>query len=387
MAQTAEDRIDRRDGLRRRIYLTCLLLGMPVLVAMWLVHRDTDPFIAIAYPLYALSQAYVTVGLLSRRLSVQNAERVVLVGTVITYLSALAFGLFTSDNLAELREQTTVSSLLTINLMTMLAYVAFETRQALRVSVGIFAAYVGIVAIRLVPEAFAGRLGGEAVDYLSLMVFLGTSVGLLHVMAQVKEQAAEARSTAAAMSALANTDALTGIANRRQLLETLEAQVSQEPAEDSPLAVILLDIDFFKQVNDTYGHDAGDVVLQQVAATLTGAVRINDFVGRWGGEEFLIIAPHTTAEEAAKLAERCRVTLSATTFDGVDQVTASLGVATHRPGDTGWLLLRRADEALYLAKATGRDRVRVYQPSKDLPSRPERATDKPVNPVSVTQES
>lgn len=356
MAHAGADNVDRRDGLRRRIYLACLLVGIPILLTVWLTHRADDPFLAVAYPLSAASQVVVVVGLLRRTMGVRTAERVVLAGIVVTYLGGLGFGVVTAPDLAALDEQVTLSALLTVNLMPMLAYVTFDTARALQVSLAIVGAYIAIIGIRLVPEAVSGRLGGDATDYLSQMIFLLAGVGLLHVIAQVKSQAAEARLTAEAMEALANTDALTGIANRRQLHHVLEEWVGAA-SPDTNLAVVLLDLDHFKQINDSHGHDIGDGVLRRVARILQDVARPGDLVGRWGGEEFLVIAPATTRDDAIGLAEACRVALSAATSPTVGRITASFGVAVHHDEDTAWTLLRRADDALYTAKASGRDRV------------------------------
>ena len=358
MAHAGADSVDRRDGLRRRIYLACLIVGIPILLTVWWTHRADDPFLALAYPLSAASQIVVVVGLLRGSMGVRTAERVVLAGIVVTYLGGLGVGVVTAPDLASVDEQLTLSALLTVNLMPMLAYVTFDTVRALQVSLAIVGAYIGIVGIRLVPEALSGRLGGEATDYLSQMIFLLAAVGLLHVIAQVKSQAAEARLTAEAMEELANTDALTGIANRRQLHQVLEEWVGAAAA-DTNLAVVLIDLDHFKRVNDRHGHETGDAVLRRVARTLVDVARPGDLVGRWGGEEFLVIAPATTKDEAIGLAEACRVALSATTAPAVGRITASFGVAVHLDDDTAWTLLRRADDALYQAKAQGRDRVEI----------------------------
>jgi len=365
-AQADDPTYDRRDALRRRIYLVCLLLGTPVVATTWVVHRATDPFLAVAYPPYVLTSIVVLVGLWRRTMRVRTAEQVVLVVNAAVYLAGLAVGLLGPNAQPELRDQLSVFSLLTVNLLFMLAYVAFETRRALHVSLGIFAAFLAIVVARLVPDMVAGRLSADVVDYLRITMFMIASVGLLHIIAQVKEQAAEARATAAAMTRLANTDALTGIANRRRLHEVLEERALGDRSAQRSLAVILLDLDHFKQVNDAHGHEAGDVVLRQVGETLAAAVRDTDLLGRWGGEEFLIIAPDTTPADAATLAERCRASLAAASFPHVGTVTASLGVAMLGPGDTAWRLLRRADEALYRAKAAGRDQVR-HQPAVPAP--------------------
>lgn len=361
MAEDGDNRIDRRDALRRRIYLACLVVGIPSLCSVWFVQRTDDPFIAVAYPLYALSQVWVLVGLWRWRMDVRTAERVVLLGTVLTFLGGLAVGVAAVSDLAGLREELNVSTLLTINLMAMLAYVAFETTAALRLSLGVVAAFVAILAFRLVPEVAATGVSSDVTDYLAVTMFLLTSVGLLHVMAQVKSQAAEASVTAAAMEALANTDALTGLANRRQLHDRLENRVTAGTGTE--LAVILLDIDHFKRVNDTHGHAMGDEVLRQVATVLSAVARPGDLVGRWGGEEFLLIAPGASPADADRLAEACRGAVEDSAVPPSDPVTASIGVASLRQDDTAWTLLSRADEALYEAKAHGRNRVRTHSRS------------------------
>ncbi|HUG86940.1 MAG TPA: GGDEF domain-containing protein [Euzebya sp.] len=358
MAVAVEEEVDRRDALRRRIYLLLLMIGMPALAVTWWVHRSTDPFIAVAFPPKLLIQTWVGIGLYRRTMSVRTAERVVLGVVIVIYMGGFALGVLGSDGLATVQEPTTIFSLLTINMMAMLAYVAFDTRRALQVSLGVVGAFSAIVSIRLVPALLAGGFDSTALDHLRALLFLGASVGLLHVLAQTKEQAAEARSTAATMTALANTDALTGIANRRQLRAVLERRLGEVLADDLPLAVILLDVDHFKRINDAHGHDAGDEVLRGIAGVLQGAVRDDDVVGRWGGEEFLIIAPRTTLAEATVLAERCRERIAAASFPDVDRITASLGVAVHARDDTDWQLIRRADHAMYLAKREGRDQVR-----------------------------
>ncbi|WP_370325216.1 GGDEF domain-containing protein [Euzebya sp.] len=353
--------IDRRDELRRRIYLLCLAIGLPVLAASWIVEQGDDPVIAILYPPHIAVQLVVAIGLLRRRMGVRTAERVVLVGVVVTYLVVVAGGMIRAADLAGVREEMSAESLLAITLMMMLAYVAFETDRALRLALAIVAAYVGILAARLAPDAIAGRLPADAVDFLPPIIALVAAVGLLHVLAQTKEQAAEARSHAETMTALAHTDVLTQLPNRRHLHAELESQLAEAQDEDAPLAVILLDIDHFKRINDSHGHEAGDAVLREVAQVLGTTVRHTDLLGRWGGEEFLVVAPTTAMGDAVALAERCRMALASTMFPAVGRVTASMGVATHEPGDSAWGLLRRADAALYLAKGGGRDQVRGHE--------------------------
>ncbi len=152
------------------------------------------------------------------------------------------------------------------------------------------------------------------------------------------------------------TDPLTGAPNRRELIRRLE-KVS---GGMNPLSVIMTDIDHFKKVNDTYGHDIGDLVLKQFAGTVRASVRPGDFFGRYGGEEFMVIC-NTDLDEAAEIAERVRVAVEKTPVrvpgGGAVSITASFGVAQQAPGEDAASVVGRADGALYRAKQEGRNRV------------------------------
>ncbi|EMG38059.1 diguanylate cyclase (GGDEF) domain-containing protein [Desulfocurvibacter africanus PCS] len=159
---------------------------------------------------------------------------------------------------------------------------------------------------------------------------------------------------------LANTDVLTGVPNRRQLMARLEEELARAMRTGQPLACALMDVDHFKRVNDTHGHQKGDTVLKALARIARETVRGYDVVGRFGGEEFLLVLPGTDSEHAVELAERVRLAVQdrlATETGLPSVVTISLGVATLRPGDNVESLVKRADDALYRAKEKGRNRV------------------------------
>lgn len=158
---------------------------------------------------------------------------------------------------------------------------------------------------------------------------------------------------------LVHTDALTQVWNRYHMEQTLEEEVKRCKRHGRDLAVILLDIDHFKRVNDDYGHDVGDKVLKLISEAIHQWLRSSDVFGRWGGEEFLIIAPETDLESASQLAERLRRRLSNLQFDKVGQVTASFGVAELLPSEDRNSLVKRADNALYQVKESGRNSVEV----------------------------
>ncbi|MCL1092855.1 GGDEF domain-containing protein [Shewanella kaireitica] len=156
---------------------------------------------------------------------------------------------------------------------------------------------------------------------------------------------------------LAKTDVLTGLANRLDLDTRLSHEIERFRQFQYPLSIILVDLDHFKKVNDNYGHLVGDKCLIQISEILKNSFRMLDTVGRWGGEEFLILCPGTDLNGAIKLAESCRRAVDESTFPGVQHLTVSLGVTTFIVGDTLEVLINRADKALYSAKTYGRNRV------------------------------
>lgn len=165
----------------------------------------------------------------------------------------------------------------------------------------------------------------------------------------------------------AATDALTGLPNNRSVQDSVRRMVAQALRSSAPLAAGLLDLDNFKQINDTYGHGKGDEVLAAVGATLQASVRKSDFIGRWGGEEFLLLLPDTDRDGAIAVAEKIREAITRISVVGVDRaITGSLGVAVlPAAGSDVATLTRSADRALYAAKARGRNRVEIFPESAD----------------------
>jgi putative two-component system response regulator len=164
----------------------------------------------------------------------------------------------------------------------------------------------------------------------------------------------------------ATTDELTNLCNRRQAMVRLQEQNDLAERYGASLSIAMLDIDHFKSVNDRFGHDAGDRVLRQVAELLEANVRATDSVCRIGGEEFLIIFPAQTAQEAAVCVERCRNAIASCLFEfdgNTKQVTISAGIASRRPSTQCAQLLKDADTALYQAKNGGRNAISIWTPS------------------------
>jgi len=157
-------------------------------------------------------------------------------------------------------------------------------------------------------------------------------------------------------------DSLTGLWNRAAILEILHRELARSEREKTPVAAIVADLDHFKKINDTYGHLAGDAVLREVTRRIAGSMRPYDAVGRYGGEEFLIVAPGCDPATAFKVAERLRDCVSrqpVDIFDGAFPVTLSAGVAASCEAKEAEELVRMADAALYRAKTGGRNRVEL----------------------------
>jgi len=158
------------------------------------------------------------------------------------------------------------------------------------------------------------------------------------------------------LAEISQTDSLTGLANRTRLNEALQNEYKRSMRNWHPLSVAIIDLDYFKKVNDELGHLVGDMVLKEVGSLLKSSVRGIDIVGRWGGEEFLVVCPETDADSATILADRIVARVSNHNFSSKRKQTVSIGVASLSEDDTTDCLLARADSALYYAKNSGRNR-------------------------------
>jgi diguanylate cyclase (GGDEF)-like protein/PAS domain S-box-containing protein len=190
----------------------------------------------------------------------------------------------------------------------------------------------------------------------------GESRGFVHTIRDISLQLRQQRE----LERLARTDSLTGLSNRRVLQESLERAAALARRHRQPLALILLDIDRFKQVNDRYGHPAGDAVLVEVAQRLAATMRSGELLARVGGEEFACLITDARAEEAITVADRARRVMAAMPFQAAGGLTVSAGVGLMRAPEDGDCLYRLADRALYDAKREGRNRTRCLAAGDDL---------------------
>ena len=212
-------------------------------------------------------------------------------------------------------------------------------------------------------ETKVNGLALGANDYISkpfraeeLVARVGVAIRLKHERDRLQDSAEDARRRAEAASEMP----LTGLLNRYGLRRSLQHEYAEARRYSRPLSCLMIDLDHFKRVNDTHGHAAGDAALMQVARVLTEAVRASDVVCRYGGEEFLVLAPETNAEGALALGEKIRAAATARLFgDGAAAfpLTFSVGAAQLGPGESAHDMVVRADNALYHAKEAGRNRV------------------------------
>ena len=203
-----------------------------------------------------------------------------------------------------------------------------------------------------------------ASDYLTKPFDAGELVARVKVQLKIKSLQDELKKANEQLKRLTNIDHLTGLFNRRYLAEVLEAEFFRAKRNGENLSLVIIDIDFFKQVNDTYGHQNGDVVLASVAEVVQQQMRAYDSAARYGGEEFVMVFPGTTLEGGVMAAERLRLAVIDHHFPHPLEdltVTVSAGVASYPSPHVDNIdsLFRRADEALYRAKQNGRNRVEV----------------------------
>ncbi len=165
----------------------------------------------------------------------------------------------------------------------------------------------------------------------------------------------------ARLGELAVKDSLTGCWNRRKFEEIIEREINTAKRYQSPLSLLFLDIDHFKHINDSLGHNIGDLVLAGLVGVVQGHIRVSDYLVRWGGEEFILLLPATKLEAASKVAEKLRQDVEHARFAEGVAITVSLGVALHEPGEDAESLVKRADCALYQAKSNGRNRVEAAE--------------------------
>ncbi len=268
-----------------------------------------------------------------------------------------------------------VSALIALSLVECLVAVNNEVFRGSRLVVR--AAVVSIVSSFLASNLlrvgllFATRARGlfmdqSALTTITLIVAIAYSVFTIGtaLLIDIDRLVSRMSFKALQLERMALNDHLTGIENRYSLERFLDGEIERQDRYLEPLSLIMLDIDRFKEINDTWGHASGDLVLVRIANLVKSEIRSIDRVFRWGGEEFLVILPHTPIEGAFDLAEKLRDLIEKADFEGMRGITASFGVTERFPGEARDVFFRRVDRAMYKAKSEGRNRSTSLRPER-----------------------
>lgn len=340
----------------RTLLIAATAGAVPLVALLWSI-SDHNPYEAYGYPLYALFLAWILWALVRNRLATQFIFAVAFWVTLAFWLGIMATRLHLGAVTTPPVERLTPDVFMVFLVMGVLTHILFSTRTAVRASAGLVLATLltgaSWIAVRWYQGASVEGVGRLA-TYEGI---LAVAVLMLYILARRKDDYAAAVLETERLRELAYRDALTRLPNRRQLEDSLQRFVALAERHDHALSVAFLDLDRFKDVNDAHGHHVGDRVLEEIRKGVRPLLRTGDVFGRWGGEEFLIIAPNTDHAQALTLAERLRDAIERHPYPKGVTVTASFGVASHEPSTTVDQLLERADARLYQAKWAGRNRV------------------------------
>lgn len=336
---------------------TIVVVSMVMYALEWLnesFRRSLLPFDRVTYPLSLticfMAVTFLFAGSLSRS-KLEYIALFVLFLYLLNYIYAIVY-VMPLEPKGFIRISATPEWLL---LVYGIALLAFDLRMGLIVSLMVYLGLLFYLSISIAQNGY--ELLNTSTFYVLVRgcVWSVFYIPILSVIAIFREKYIKTVAFAKMVSVAAYVDDLTNIYNRRYLGDMIRQAIAQNNSLNDTFSIIMFDIDHFKQINDRYGHDCGDLVLSRVARSLAKSLRQNDTFGRWGGEEFMVIAPATDLLQAEHLAERLRYAMSQIPHDHIGSVTASFGVATYRPGDTADTLLKRADTALYQAKLNGRN--------------------------------
>lgn len=346
-------------GWTRIAFIAGLALTVLILMLSWWMRDPDDTFIAWVYPVFALICALLIIPVLTRSLPQKQLE--VASYTLITglILSRLVWHFHLGGPIEEHLLPLVGGHYWSLGAMIVASAVLFDRYRGLAVGLSVLALAILIALTGLAGELIRGEVSNEIIGYLvRVHLFIAVLLALASVMTIVRDSHQHTLLRAELFSQWANTDALTNIPNRRAADHFLRTRLIEAVRYKRPLSVILLDLDNFKKINDAWGHSRGDEVLTAAAARLKAHLRESDFLARWGGEEFLIVAPETASDEACDLAERCRRGLADRPIDGIT-VSATFGISEQSADDTVESLVSRADTMMYQGKNGGRNQVAV----------------------------
>lgn len=359
---------DNLNALLRTVLMVALVIGAPVIVVMIVLLGPSDPVVAWGFPPLVAYLAVFAWVLLRRPHLTVGFSRVMLVLAEAAWVVSFWYRLRAAPDVDAGWESLFPTSFMGLVVFLVVGFLVLGTRFALVNVAGVLAAVLGV---GLVTLAYLDGGPARMIDLVRYVIYLLVIALLLHVLSRAKARLAVAVAEARQASARAEhataearrlrefayLDPLTGVANRRRLIEELNHQAGRV-GPDLPVAVVFFDLDEFKAVNDAHGHVVGDEVLCHVADLTARTVRQEDLVARLGGEEFVVVAPGTDRTAATRLANRVRAAMPEHTAKRAGiAVTASFGVVMLRRGELATEVLGRVDRLMYDAKSAGRDRV------------------------------
>lgn len=351
---------------KRAVYVAFLVLGAAGALLSFsvnLAREAADPSVAVVTAVAVTVLSALAAIVRARRLPLVAFEWLVLATASLLLLAALVYAL----QVAPAGPGVPVGVLATlywVPIVFAFAFIAFDVRTATYVSSALALATLALALPAGLARSSVGLVDEAFVVVQAVGAYLVIIAGL-RFFTELHGPAPTVEIGARSLDELAHTDALTGLANRRQAEVLMGRELLRAERYGRAFSVLMLDLDRFDRLNAKFGRRAGDDVLSDVARRLTGLVRGSDTVCRWGGEEFVVLAPETDVADAVHLAEAIRDHLARHALGNGHRLTVSAGVAAFRRGDRTPDLIARADAALYLAKRSGRNLVRQQIVSPD----------------------
>ncbi|HCM96878.1 MAG: hypothetical protein A2X25_05465 [Chloroflexi bacterium GWB2_49_20] len=358
---------DTVQAAKRLIFLVSTPLAVICLLFLWGVSFYIGELAWLdqyAYPIMAYFFCFIFVLLWSKLISIKSFGYFTYCLTFI-YFSIKIYTVLQGA----IFDGTQIESnfLLWIPFIYILGFSLLDIRRAL---VGSLIFFILIASMGVIILVQSDSIGVNPHNfYLLIELYLASMfyVIILYMMSYIREYYINSQMMSDVNSKLAMTDSLTMMDNRRQLEIYIDEEIKRSDRHRLPLAIIMFDIDYFKHINDRYGHAIGDLVLVKTARLVRNSLRSTDRFGRWGGDEFVCVATNTDEDTANFLAERLRKELEQAHILNSSPITCSFGVTRFVSGDSTDDLIRRADLGLFRAKANGRNQVNTISPDATLP--------------------
>lgn len=346
---------------KRRVYLLALTGGALIFMLSWDISAADDVFIRILYPVFAVVLLVLSGVMWRQVLSLEKMEIIMLTAVGLMVMARLVWHFYCAGPVDQQLLPLAGGHYWAIAILIVGGFVALDYKQGLTMGSIVLAASMLIAVSGIIWQMKENGLDishGSVVYLIRVHVFMGVLLGMVSVVTTMRAKFRDALTRADTLDRWANTDMLTGLANRRAMDVFLTQQIEEAERYGRQLSVIIADIDDFKDINDQSGHVAGDEAIRSIAGVFTKTLRKSDFVARWGGDEFIVVAPEASAEHSGRVVERCRGEMSRYSVYG-HNLTMTFGIAEYRSGETVDNLLAKADAMLYKGKQLGKNRVMI----------------------------